>query len=825
MRIKQIYYNVMKKCSLIIILIFLIFYFGQTSLIAEDRPTLPLDENVKKGIELARKGEYQDAIKQIGKIVKEAMGLEKRFVLSKIYLAIGEYKKAEEMLDNFHLLSQADSLTVWIGGESPLAQGYWLYAARFGDNNLVKRVIEKELPDIEKKEKSPANLALLNNFWGNCYLEKGDLPNAEACFQDALKAVTSSLEARLGLARIGLTNNPGSAAAYLNEIIGLGEIESEIVSYEINSPQAEAFNLLANIQLANGQFIEALSSANSALKINPNSVSYHATKAAAYYLSLKPDEFDKECKAVLTINPQPALFYLNLGRLCEKRLFYNEATGFLEKAVALDGHLWEAQTALGMNYMHLGPEYENKGRKLLEDAFARDPYDVYAYNMLKVLDALNTEFEIVKTEHFEIKLHKSERFLLEPYITALLEDAYNKFTKLYQFKPSDPLLVEVFPNHNDFSVRLMGMPGFIAARGVCFVKTFLVLSPKAQEQMASRFHWGSITVHEFTHIFTLQMSNFRVPRWFTEGCSEYGEKLYNPVWGRNSEYEVAKAMSEGKLKSLSAFIDRRDADLLHSYILGSMAVEYIHKKYGMDKIIKMLKEWKDNKGTEEVFQKCLGTSVKGFDDEFSKYLKEDYFKGIDYKLFEQVYRNAKELFKQHKEKEAIAEFIKAKELFPRYTKNGDNPYYYLSVIYDEQGEKEKSISETEALVRMDQDNFADRMKLAKYYRSQKKYEDMVKMLGETAYLEPENLQLHNYLGEGFQCLKNYSSALWEYDIAVRLLLRLAPGEKRNYAISDFYCSSAEIYLELKDKPKAKEFLDKAGEFYKDNKRIEELLKR
>ena len=444
--------------------------------------------------------------------------------------------------------------------------------------------------------------------------------------------------------------------------------------------------------------------------------------------------------------------------------------------------------------------------------------------MLKVLDALRDEFEVIKTRNFEIKMHKNERFLLEPYMPELLEDAYDKFTTLYQYTPITPLLVEAFPNHNDFSVRLMGFPGFIAARGVCFARTFLILSPKAQEQMAERFHWGAITVHEFMHIITLQMSRFRVPRWFTEGCSTYAEKLYNPAWGEEIEYDLVKAVSENKLKHLPDFMDRRDADLTHSYYLSSVIIEYIHHKYGMEKIIAMLNLWGKGENTGSVFKECLNKTVEEFDKDFFDYFNNNFLKGINFKEFEKTFANARELLKRNKKTEAIAEFIKAKQYFPRYTKPGFSPYHYLISIHEEQNQPEKMYAEIEELVKINHLDFTNQMKLAKHYRSLKQYYKLTSLLKDTVYLEPESIQLHNYLAIGYRAQKQYDASLQEYTLAIQLTMKSMASEK-NKVLADFYCSQAEIYLELDNKIKAQEMVHRAEGFYPDYKKIAGLLKK
>jgi len=785
-------------------------------------------EDTDDFIDSAVKGEYQKAINDARKVLTRLPdNLFTRLVLSHLYIETGEYQKAESLLEYFPAITESASSKLKPIDLLWLAQGTWLYATRKGDKNLFQKVVRDYLPMIEKSATTPSLREELYTFWGNCYLEKGDLPAAAGCFSDTLKANPSSAKAYLGLAKTYYAiSDRQKAIGNLNLALSLSSATSDTAStvLPISSVRAEAFNLLAATQLINEQSSKALDSVNKALSINPNSISYRATKASIYYLNNKIPEFDTECMAILEVNKNPALFYLIVGDNLDQRLFYMEATGFYEKALALDGHLWDARIATGFNYMHLGPDYEERGRKLLDEAFARDPFNVKVHNMLKVLDALRDEFEVVKTRNFEIKMHKNERFLLEPYMTELLETSFDKFTTLYQYKPITPLLVEAFPNHNDFSVRLMGFPGFIAARGVCFARTFLVLSPKAQEQMAERFHWGSITVHEFMHIITLQMSRFRVPRWFTEGCSVYAEKLYHPAWGEEVEDDLVKAISENKLKHLADFVDRRDADITHSYYLSSVIIEYLHHKYGMETIIKMLKGWGAGKDTETVFKECLDKTVEGFDKEFFDYFNNEFLKDINFKEFQKTFNNARELYKRNKADEAIAEFIKAKQYFPRYTKPGFSPYHSLISIYEEQNQPAKMYAEIEELVKINHLDFTNRMKLAKHYVSLKQYDKLVTLLKDTVYLEPESIQLHNYLARGYRAQKQYDTSLQEYSIAIQLTTKSTASE-RNKVLADFYCSKAEIYLELRDKTKARDMLRKAEDLYPDYKKISELLRK
>ena len=83
-----------------------------------------------------------------------------------------------------------------------------------------------------------------------------------------------------------------------------------------------------------------------------------------------------------------------------------------------------------------------------------------------------------------------------------------------------PVQVEVYPDHEDFAVRTMGMPG-LGALGVTFGEVVAMDSPSGAQP--GYFHWASTLWHEMSHVFILTATNHRVPRWFTEGLAVHEE--------------------------------------------------------------------------------------------------------------------------------------------------------------------------------------------------------------------------------------------------------------------------------------------------------------
>ena len=111
-------------------------------------------------------------------------------------------------------------------------------------------------------------------------------------------------------------------------------------------------------------------------------------------------------------------------------------------------------------------------------------------------------------------------------------------------KLSVPVQVEVYPDHEDFAVRTMGMPG-LGALGVTFDTVVAMDSPSAADPQRGpgSFHWASTLWHEMSHVYVLSMTNSRVPRWFTEGLAVYEETAINPDWGDRLDHRQPSSRS------------------------------------------------------------------------------------------------------------------------------------------------------------------------------------------------------------------------------------------------------------------------------------------
>src|ERR1035438_3124135 len=131
---------------------------------------------------------------------------------------------------------------------------------------------------------------------------------------------------------------------------------------------------------------------------------------------------------------------------------------------------------------------------------------------------------------------------MRPYVEELLERALTTFEKEYGYKPPEKVTFEMFPDHEDFAVRTLGVPG-LGALGASFGTVVAMDSPAGRPP--GEFHWGSTLWHEVAHVITLGTTNNRVPRWFTEGLSVYEEGRAG--WGVPIDMDSILALQQDRL--------------------------------------------------------------------------------------------------------------------------------------------------------------------------------------------------------------------------------------------------------------------------------------
>jgi tetratricopeptide (TPR) repeat protein len=202
----------------------------------------------------------------------------------------------------------------------------------------------------------------------------------------------------------------------------------------------------------------------------------------------------------------------------------------------------------------------------------------------------------------------------------LAQEALKTLSAKYNFTPKGPILIEIFPKHDDFAVRTLGLPGMIGALGACFGRVVSLDSPHARPP--GSFSWQATMWHELTHVFTLQMSNQRIPRWLTEGISEYEETQAGRGWGREMEIPFAIALERGKalkVADLNSGFTRPDTIAL-AYYEASLLVDHIVKTHGQDKLQALVRSYAQGMEGNAALERVVGVTVPELQASFDKAL-------------------------------------------------------------------------------------------------------------------------------------------------------------------------------------------------------------
>ena len=386
----------------------------------------------------------------------------------------------------------------------------------------------------------------------------------------------------------------------------------------INPKYAPAHVLLADLNISDERFADAKANAQAAVKLNPRDEDGLARLAAASRLLVDPTTASVVEAIVLANNPRPATFYAALGeRLADRRKYPAAERAFLEAAKA-DPRRADAPIGLGMLYMQIGRETEAKA--LFKDAFAADPFNVRAFNQMKVLKHMGT-YEPVVSDHFSVMVEPKQDALLGKYMSRYLESIYPELTTRFGYSPPLPTKVEILTTHEWFSARTIGLP-FIPTVGACTGSVVALASPRATR---TPFNWARVLKHEIVHVITLQQTRFNIPHWYTEALAVESEGFPRPQeWNK---LLLSRVPTRTKLLNLDdinlGFIRPKEPeDRQLAYCQSQLYAQYMLKRFGSDALIRMLDAYRSGLTTDRAIAACFKVDKADFEAQYLTFLDE-----------------------------------------------------------------------------------------------------------------------------------------------------------------------------------------------------------
>jgi len=687
-------------------------------------------------------GNYERALAHLNAIQSFAnVGIAAQFEKAEVLNKTGKRDEADalynKLIDNYiNNLSRSPNDLVWTARAAGALE-------KFHDANDLFKLATQANP-----RNAEAFVA-----WADLLVDRADPPEIIASYSDALKIDPNLPEANLGLAKVFADTTPERAAGVLEKAM------------TTNPNFVDGHLFMAEQSIDSEQYDKAQEQIAKALAVNPKSNEAISQLASIAFFRNNKADFEKYTRQVLDTNPNYSELYNILAESSIRIRLYKEAVAFARQALLINPRDWDAMSTLGINLMRIGEE--DAGKAALEKAFAGDSFNKGTYNTLTLLDSFE-HFVRFETEHFNVKLHKNEVMALRPYVAEVLEKAYSTLSQKYGFKPEGPLHFEMYPDHDDFGVRTLGLPG-IGALGVSFGKLFVMDSPRARKP--DSFNWGSTLWHEFMHIISLQMTDHKVPRWFSEGLSVFEERKGFPGWGDDLKLDYLAAIKSKKLLPVADLNDgfirpKYETQVLVSYYQASLICDYIEQKFGFPALKKMLLLYKEGKSTADVFKEALGITTAQFDTEFFKWVDEK-VKDLEVKPFMQVVAEGQELLAKGDTDKAIEILAKSIQMYPEYT-DEHNAYEPLADAYLKKGNKKAAIDTLKKFLTYSETGFKASLKLSELLVEAGDAAGARQALEGIMYIRPMDLEGHEKFGQLLLTQKQFGPAIREFEALLAL---------------------------------------------------------
>ena len=609
--------------------------------------------------------------------------------------------------------------------------------------------------------------------WGELFLATHQNNEAAKLFQESLELDEHYAPAKLGLAKV--------AAGRFEE--KARDLAIEVIEKSPDS-SVEAQLLLARAALEDGSLADADASLDKAEKVAEKqklpALEIYALRASADLLRGKTDS--EWTARALKANPVygdayaiPAYFYVITRR-------YREAIELYQKAVDIEPGLYSAHTELGVNLLR-----ENKideAQEHLAVAYRGDPFSAPVVNTLKLIDSFKN---FVVEKHLPdpnapapavaagaerpaknpgalLRLHKNEAAVLDPYVLDLVNRTIEEYSKRYAFELKQPVVVELYPEHDDFAVRTSGLPG-IGLLGVTFGYLVAMDSPTGRSD--SDFHWGTTLWHEMAHVFTLEKTKHLVPRWFSEGVSVYEEWTTGPLPGRHIPLAVLRAIKDDKFLPI-AELDRGfirptyEQQVIVSYMQAGLTCEYIAGRWGQQALRAMLDQYAAGKETPAAIEFALGMPPQQFDKDFAGYVQAQVGKAAaNLESWQKTAKEAQQAFLDKNWKSAAAAASRAIELIPEYVDEG-SPYLIKARASRELGDEEQATATLLDYRRLGGHDPSALLALAKSLAGKGRNDAAIGVLDDVLMVAPLREEVHAELGDRLLAAGDAKRAVKEY---------------------------------------------------------------
>lgn len=555
--------------------------------------------------EMLRTGQYAECIAATAEaFVKRRYGESWPVLQAEAEMALGRYGEA---LRTVELGVERYSWSIrlrWLGRDAALRNGQpelaetrlaeirelvkkfsWRYtdAEELVILGMIDQLDGKDAKDVlaDRFEKARDRNKYTRGPWlaiGQLAIKKDDAAFAAETYGEGLKQFANDPDLLFGMSQALGGSDPQAAMLHLAAALEANPKHIPSLLFQVERLiQAESYE-------------QADSLIQRVLDVNPLWPEAWACRAAIAHLTNDPRGEIAYRDAALAHWKSNAKVDHLIGRLLSQHYRFSEGAAYQYRSLLIDPDYIAAKRQLAQDLLRLGDEAD--GWDLANAAYEQDQYNVANFNLLELHDELK-KFVTLQDESFILRMDRREALLYGDEALALLNRAKQTLCEKYGLDLKQKVVVEIFPNEDDFAVRTFGMPAVEGFLGVCFGRVITANSPASRRENPS--NWQSVLWHEFCHVVTLELTSNRIPRWLSEGISVYEELQADPRWGQRMTPQYRSHILDGKHTPLpelsSAFMNPESGwHLQFAYFESSLAVAFLIEKFGTDAMQNVLRD-------------------------------------------------------------------------------------------------------------------------------------------------------------------------------------------------------------------------------------------
>ncbi|KPL16413.1 MAG: hypothetical protein AMJ92_12870 [candidate division Zixibacteria bacterium SM23_81] len=229
--------------------------------------------------------------------------------------------------------------------------------------------------------------------------------------------------------------------------------------------------------------------------------------------------------------------------------------------------------------------------------------------LISALPAMVWEGLAESSEHFAI-FYRQEDAPIALNLLAFAEQEYQRVTGIIGHHPASPVQIYLANDPQEFRLLTLGrIPEWGIGAAVPHRGRIVLISPR---HSVDRADLHQVLVHELCHVVLGQaLGDARAPRWLDEGLAMY----VSHEWKLDQSILVARVLLFDSLIPLDEIeaLNSFDASKAHlAYTESFLAVAFILDRYGVDSLIKMIRELAHHGELDLAMRTSLGITEREF---------------------------------------------------------------------------------------------------------------------------------------------------------------------------------------------------------------------